>query len=889
MSDIRVYLHPLLGCTQQQQLRRGLSFLSLSQVEDLADATHIVANHVDFAEAAECKKKSVAIVGVSWLKTMISVQDRSALFGSVLAFGGQYRLTLAKDTTHYICITSNTSEYAAALAQSRLPQRFDQLLHSNGNPTQIFTGNGLKLVLPHYIDDCVRVKRRISDTLYLWPDVKVLKAIEENGVFGSAGGFVDTSKGESLVKGVPEAIQKCGGRIAQDYDAQCTIVILLKREGLIYVQASKNPTQLVGTPRYIHDCLKITTLTPPKHKLLHYPAPTNPIPQFKDLKICATNYVGQSRADIETMVVQLGGTYTRQMTQDNTHVICARPYSEKTKRATEWDISIVNHLWLEECYRQEKLMNCCRSEFMYYPVCLPRIVGEASLIPARIEKSVRAAERAVDSTSGGSGVLVPKIDDHAAAAKGIDPKFVGLGGLVLRGTFDEMDPTVAEEIENTPKEDNVKEVPTAVGQGEESTSRNSKSARLPKTNTSTAATTASKIASSKSLKSKLAFSISGSPATLSKPTTASKSSAKAVIELPVPPPVQPPSLVHHKSPARVYSSKRDSSATPPTNKVLAALVEEDPPSDSSSARERLAVQRVTKALNQVPNQPAKPASSSSTAIKRGRRSSVGGGGDAWTDIGPSSSSRPAEKRQRIVEPVRIICTGGSKIDKALWKEIHGMGGKDAMDIESCTHLVSNKVVRTEKFISALTLGKEIVTSEWVDKSVKVGYWLDVNAHRPIDVRLEYPGFSIQKSLVHSRAAKLLSGFHVYATPHVSPEWIILKRLVEIAGGKMVPPLSLRKLGTNDIRLFTHTGRQLNSSPLGSDNLPASSGGGIAGGTVVDSTKVILISCEDDDFGYGEKLRAFGLPVYGVEILISGLMYQELRLNDDTMLLSNGNT
>jgi hypothetical protein len=45
---------------------------------------------------------------------------------------------------------------------------------------------------------------------------------------------------------------------------------------------------------------------------------------FKSFIVCATNYGGQAREDIETMVVQLGGTYTKQMTPENTHVICAK-------------------------------------------------------------------------------------------------------------------------------------------------------------------------------------------------------------------------------------------------------------------------------------------------------------------------------------------------------------------------------------------------------------------------------------------------------------------------------------------------------------------------------------------------------------------------------------
>ncbi|KAI9328269.1 hypothetical protein BDR26DRAFT_923516 [Obelidium mucronatum] len=831
-------------------LKQALTFLGFVQVSEAVDADVIVSNSGD---ATEFIAKTVS---VSWLRTLvnlqqrddfqfhspdpamifsgfvvaasdeISIHDRAAIFGSVLAFGGQYRTTLAKDVTHFIALTSTTTEYSKALVQSNLPQRFDNL---NRNPNQIFTGHGLKIVLPHFFDDCIRVKRRITEYLYSWPDIKILKAMHENSVFGNPnglfGGAVDKDPGpasknkeflkghliyfgrdceDSLVKGVHGAIQQVGGKLAKEYSAECTIVILLKREGSIYVQASRNPTQLVGTPRYIYDCFKLTTLTPPKHKLLHYPAPAYSIPQFKDLKICATNYVGQSRTDIETMVVQLGGTYTRQMTQDNTHVICARPYSEKTKRAKEWDISIVNHLWLEECYRQEKVVNPCRSEYLYYPVCLPRIVGDAFLIPAKIEKSV--------------------------PSRPTKNSFVKMGGLAVRESFNETEAGIGEEIENTPKE-------SEDNYGQERTNMPRKLSAIknqPSMSTSTSSTP--KVTSSKSLKSTLLFTAAG---TTSAAVTGDQNTSVAIA----------PTALYHKSPVTVYKSKRNSSATPPTPKYLAAIaVDVDPPSDTSSKRERITVQSVTKALNHVENRPNNVGAASKlkqsvpiTGVKRGRRSSVGA--DVWTEIAPANSRQ--EKKQKLSESIRIICTGGSKIDKALWKDIQNMGGKDAMDIEGCTHLVTNKIVRTEKFITALTLGKEVVSSEWVEKSLKAGRWLDPKSFRPVDETSEYPQFSITTSLERSRSTKLLSGFNIYATPHVSPDWTILKRLVEHAGGKMVPPLSLRKLSTNDIRLFTHIGRPLNSSPLGSDNLPSSSGGVVASGSVVASNRVVLISCEDD--------------------------------------------
>ncbi|ORY41529.1 hypothetical protein BCR33DRAFT_661227, partial [Rhizoclosmatium globosum] len=167
----------------------------------------------------------------------------------------------------------------------------------------------------------------------------------------------------------------------------------------------------------------------------------------------------------------------------------------------------------------------------------------------------------------------------------------------------------------------------------------------------------------------------------------------------------------------------------------------------------------------------------------------------------------------------------------------------------CTHLVTNKIVRTEKFIAAITLGKQIVTSAWVNASLKAGVWADVEEYRPLDDAGEYPGFSVGVSISRAKAKKLLSGFNVYATPRVSPDWAILKRLVECAGGKMIPPI-----------------------PLGGD-IPMG-----------DKGKVILVSCEEDEGMFGDKLRGFGVPLYSVEVLIGGLMDQQMKLDDPSLFL-----
>ena len=138
--------------------------------------------------------------------------------------------------------------------------------------------------------------------------------------------------------------------------------------------------------------------------------------------------------------------------------------------------------------------------------------------------------------------------------------------------------------------------------------------------------------------------------------------------------------------------------------------------------------------------------------------------------------------------------------------IGSLGGHIATQVRDCTHLVAEKVARTEKFLSALSLGKHIVHKKWLSESAAAGEWqgrygLLVNefdfpcstfaassdeAKYPlIDEEMEGRfEFSLTESTARARRKKLLDGYTVYATPHVQPDGEIMARIVEAAGGNV---------------------------------------------------------------------------------------------------------
>ena len=79
------------------------------------------------------------------------------LSAGILAMGGQWRTGLTKEVTHLFAITSTTAKYTTAL-------------HHQAQ-------TGIKIILPHWYDDVVRLgAARLSTKPYEWPEPELLKS-----------------------------------------------------------------------------------------------------------------------------------------------------------------------------------------------------------------------------------------------------------------------------------------------------------------------------------------------------------------------------------------------------------------------------------------------------------------------------------------------------------------------------------------------------------------------------------------------------------------------------------------------------------------------------------------------------------------------------------------
>lgn len=189
-----------------------------------------------------------------------------------------------------------------------------------------------------------------------------------------------------LRKTLEELVEGGNGTITKSVH-EADMYVCRWREGRDYVFASRAGID-VGNLSWLYFMIAYNEWTSPLRRLLHYPLARNGLPGFKDLKITLSNYGGETRIYLESLITATGAEFTKSMKQDNTHLITARDSSEKCTAAKEWGIEMVNHLWLEECYARFSLQPCSDPRFTHFPprTNLSEIIGQTSFNPDDLQE-----------------------------------------------------------------------------------------------------------------------------------------------------------------------------------------------------------------------------------------------------------------------------------------------------------------------------------------------------------------------------------------------------------------------------------------------------------------------------------------------------------------------
>ena len=280
-----------------------------------------------------------------------------------------------------------------------------------------------RLRLPRRFDDCLRLGKRIDERPYTLPNPEVMtKAVTERipdtarpdlqGAISAHVGRLPTPAGSPaperrdlnvftdktvmlakdleisshLRETVEDLVQSGGGNITADV-YKSDIYICQYREGQEYQTASWEK-KVVGNLPWLFHLISHNTWTSPLRRLLHYPLVRGGLPGFKKLRISLSNYNGEARIYLENLAKAAGCEFTKTMKQDNTHLITAHMISEKCEAAKEWNINIINHLWLEESYAKWQVQVLTNPRYTHFPprTNLSEVVGQTPIDRQALER-----------------------------------------------------------------------------------------------------------------------------------------------------------------------------------------------------------------------------------------------------------------------------------------------------------------------------------------------------------------------------------------------------------------------------------------------------------------------------------------------------------------------
>lgn len=295
--------------------------------------------------------------------------DKEVLYGAIVAFGGQYNDIMTRATTHLITTDATNEKYLLAASS-----RDDEDIN-------------IKPVSPYWINRCVTSQSLVDDTPYLVsststgipskeePMADVFDFPSSNDAsnapplaeldgkrFYVAPDFDLSSQQEAAVT---KLIHHHGGIVSPQFKADTTDIYLGKyRSGEAYEQAAALSTTIVANLDWLYHIVQRGQFILPRNaNMLFYPCPNPSLKlPLEGMSISLTNYSGNARFYLIKLIEALGATYTKNLTRDNDYLISSSDSGKKYSTAKfKWlngvgdpVVSVVNHLWLEECYRQQK-------------------------------------------------------------------------------------------------------------------------------------------------------------------------------------------------------------------------------------------------------------------------------------------------------------------------------------------------------------------------------------------------------------------------------------------------------------------------------------------------------------------------------------------------------
>ena len=156
---------------------------------------------------------------------------------------------------------------------------------------------------------------------------------------------------------IERELRALGAETVDAYDETCTHVVTPFQRGEDYARAMEDG-KIVVSYAWIEDCVAKRRVVDADEKALYVPlVGPDGIRGFNALTIVVDGYGAQEKMDIIELIEAAGGTHVEEVNAKTTHLICHRAGSDAyIKAIVSGKVEIVNHLWMEDCIRQWKLL-----------------------------------------------------------------------------------------------------------------------------------------------------------------------------------------------------------------------------------------------------------------------------------------------------------------------------------------------------------------------------------------------------------------------------------------------------------------------------------------------------------------------------------------------------
>jgi hypothetical protein len=329
--------------------------------------------------------------------TNIPLPDRNRLFAFILEFGGQVRPDLTADTTHLVTLQPNGEKYSYVA-------KYGQAM-------------GIVALLPHYFDDLMKLRKRMSEDVYRFPDPLLIrvdpvdqlnaaprkthqpiipqtpprvKALQGLTFFIEHG--VEVSRRELI------RLTELGADATAENNAAVDCVIAANR-GKVYKDAVEQDKS-AGSVEWLRSMVVGETWLDPESHASFAPPPTPQqiTPKIRDIKATITNYTGKARDDIRRLLIAMGANYVPHLTASADLLISCFPSGQKVVKAREWNVTVVNHLWVEQTYLKMQYQAPTRPEFITYCHNLPEMVDKTRYSSLQLIADASKAQTALIET-----------------------------------------------------------------------------------------------------------------------------------------------------------------------------------------------------------------------------------------------------------------------------------------------------------------------------------------------------------------------------------------------------------------------------------------------------------------------------------------------------------